>query len=549
MSLSKTVTIDGKQVYVPITAIDQIVNYFNPAAGAERFRSRLRMAMTGGYTAADKSRRANQRGSKAETDADGAIIPDLQTLREDSQHLLRNSPLAAGAVRTNITKVVGTGLKVKSQIDRAVLKLTEEQAQAWERAAEREFRLATETREIDAERELPFSLLQGLAFLKALEDGDVFANLPRFKRAGSPYSLKIQLIEAARICNKDHKPDTALLICGVEKDQTGAPVKYHVANMHPAGRRRWTMKSDLKWTELPAFDSKGNPQVLHLKDKTRPGQTRGVPYLAPVIELIKQLGRYTDAEVMAAVITSYFTVFVHTETGDANLGTDIPGNSEGSISPYDTTGMELGQGTVIGLTPDAKVDFANPNRPNTAFDPFVMAVLRQIGVALELPFELLIKHFTASYSAARAALEEAWDYFNRRRHWLATCFCQPIYEAVITEAVINGRLSAPGFLADPLVRKAYLSTVWIGDAKAQIDPLKEINAAARRIELTISTLDEESRRFTGTPWEDKLPQVLKERAILRANGITITSLEQVAAVEEPDQNDEDGSDSDLEGAA
>jgi lambda family phage portal protein len=543
MSLAKTVTIAGKEVSVPVTVVDQVVNYFNPAAGAERFRSRLRMAVTGGYTSADKSRRANQRGSRAETDADGAIIPDLITLREDSQHLLRNSPLAVGAVRTNVTKVVGTGLKCKAQIDRTVLKISDEQAQAWERAAEREFRLATETREIDAERELPFSLLQGLAFLKTLEDGDVFANLPRVSRPGSPYKLKIQLIEAARVCNKDGAPNTATLLCGVEKDSMGAPVRFHVASAHPNGMRRWYgKKQQISWTELEAFDNKGNPLVLHLKDKLRPGQTRGAPYLSPVIELIKQLGRYTDAEVMAAVVSGMMTVFVTTETGDAVIGEPSENND-----PYDTSGMELGYGSVIGLTKDAKVESFNPNRPNTAFDPFVMAVLRQIGVALEIPFELLIKHFTASYSAARAALEEAWDYFNRRRHWLATSFCQPIYEAVIAEAVASGRLSAPGFFADPLVRKAWLGSVWIGDAKAQIDPLKEINAAARRIELTITTLDEESRRFTGTPWEDKLPQVLKEREILRANGITITTLEQVATVEEPDNDDE--SDTDLEGTA
>lgn len=547
MSLARTVIIAGKEVAVPITVVDQVVNFFNPTAGAERFRSRLRMAVSGGYTSADKTRRANQRGSRSETDADGAIVPDLKTLREDSQHLLRNSPLAVGAVSTNVTKVVGSGLKVKAQIDRDVLKLTDEAAQAWERAAEREFRLATETREIDAERCLPFSLLQGLAFLKALEDGDVFVNLPRLARPGSPYKLKLQLIEAARICNPAGTADTATLICGVEKDSIGAPVKYHVSSIHPGTRLRWLNKQKPTWQELPAFDRFGNPQVLHLMDKRRPGQTRGVPYLAPVIELIKQLGRYTDAEVMAAVVSGMMTVFVTTESGDATIG-----EASENPDPYDTTGMELGHGSIIGLTPDAKIQSFDPNRPNTAFDPFIQAVLRQIGVALEIPFELLIKHFTASYSAARAALEEAWDYFRRRRHWLQVSLCQPVYEAVIAEAVANGRLKAPGFFADPLVRKAWLSSVWIGDAKAQIDPLKEINAAARRIELTISSIDEEARKFSGTAWEDKLPQILKERAILRAAGITITTLEQVAADEpepvETDQ-DEDGSDSDLEGAA
>ena len=84
--------------------------------------------------------------------------------------------------------------------------------------------------------------------------------------------------------------------------------------------------------------------ALHLKDKTRPGQTRGVPYLAPVIELIKQLGRYTDAEVMAAVVSGMFTVFVHNETGNPEFGTaPTMDNPDGDPSlQVDTTGIEMG---------------------------------------------------------------------------------------------------------------------------------------------------------------------------------------------------------------
>lgn len=544
MSLAKSIKIGGRDVTVPVTMFDQVVNWLDPIKGAARYNTRLRMAIGGGYQAADRTRRANQSGRKREMDADSAILPDLPQLREDSQNSIRNHPIASGAIKTNLTKVVGTGLKAKSQIDREVLNLTDEQADAWERQAEREFKLATNTREIDAERQLPFSLLQGLAFIKALEDGDVIANLPRFARAGSPYKLKIQLIEAARVCNPKWTPDTATLCGGVEKDSNGAPIKYHVLNRHP-GNFRMLKATGLEWKELAAFgQTTGLPQVLHLYDKTRPGQTRGVPYLTPVVELIKQLGRYTDAEVMAAVVSGMMTVFVTNSTGTPDFGpAPTQANPTGDAAiQADTTGLELGYGSVIGLMPGEKIEVANPGRPNTAFDPFVQAILRQIGVALELPFELLIKHFTASYSAARAALEEASDYFMRRRHWLVLNFCQPVYEAIITEAVATGRLKAPGFFSDPLIRQAWLGSTWTGDAASQLDPLKEINAAAKRVELTISTLDEESLRLTGTPWENKLPQILKERAVLRKAGISISAFEQVATPAAPPPPDQPGTD-------
>ena len=522
--LTREITIAGKTVQVPVNIIDDIVNFFDPARGQARFQHRVRMSLGGGYSSADRSRRANQHGRVREMDANGAILPDLPTLREESQNLFRNSAIAGGAIRTNVTKVVGTGLKVKSQLDRAILSLADGQADAWQLAAEREFRLATETREIDAERTLPFSLLQALAFLKVLEDGDVLVNMPRIARPGSPYTLKLQLIEAARVCNKDNAVNTTAVSGGVAKDANGAAVKYHVLNQHPGALLRYQQnKLDLSWSEIPAFNSAGAPLCLHLFDKVRPGQSRGVPYLAPVVELIKQLGRYTDAEVMAAVVSGMLTVFVTNETGDPTLNpSPTLDNPTGSTSEQvDVTGMELGYGSVVGLTPGDTVSTVNPGRPNPAFDPFLTSILRQIGMALELPFEVLIKHFTASYSASRAALMEAWDYFRRRRHWLVTMLCQPVYEAVITEAVARGRLSAPGFFADPLVRRAWLGTTWNGDAPYHLDPLKEVNAAARRMEELLTTHEEEVAAMPqgSFDWQAKVPQFIKERQIITGNGL------------------------------
>lgn len=520
MSLSKELKIGGKEYVIPVTVTDRIVNWFNPVSGAKRYRSRVAMALGGGYTGADRSRRANQKGGKREMDADSAILPDLVTLREESQHMLRNNGVAVGAVRTNVTKVVGTGLKPNPQIDRKLLGIGDETADRWEEAAKREFSLATETREFDMERQLPFSLLQGMAFYKTLEDGDIFANLPRLRRPGSPYTVKVQLIEAARVCNPNMAADTASLAGGIEKDPiTGAPIRAHVLNAHPGNLRRMpeSRRDQWKWQPLELFGSRdGKPLCLHLYDKLRPGQTRGVPYLAPVIELIKQLGRYTDAEVMAAVVSGMFSVFVYNETGSPGWNpAPTADNPDGDqTKQLDTTGLELGYGSVIGLMPGEKISTAAPGRPNVAFDPFVMAILRQIGIALELPFEILVKHFTASYSAARAALEEAWDYFSRRRHWLVTQFCQPIYEAVIDEAVWLGRLSAPGYFSEPAIRRAWLGTIWVGDAASQIDPVKEIEAAEKRIAVRISTREEERTRLLGLPWEPIVPQLIKEAKLL-----------------------------------
>lgn len=539
--LPETITIGGHQVKVGITLADRIINWRDPVRGAERFRARARMATMGYYNSSDRTRTVNQRGHRPERDAASIVSADGASLRADSQDMVRNSPIGGGAIRLNVTKVVGRGLMPKAQIDREVLNLDDAAADAWERAAEREWRLATETREIDAERCLPFSLLQGLAFLKVLEDGDVLVNLPRFPRPGSPYKLKIELIEAARVCNRDFMADSERMVQGVRTDRYGAHEGYQVASRHPGNYRAAVNKgTPITWTDLKAFDSAGRPLAILLLDKSRPGQPRGVPYLAPVIELIKQLGRYTDAEVMAAVINGMLTAVVYSESGSPAFSQEDP-IAEGENVTTDSdelSRMSLGNGSIIGLPEGKRIEVVDGSRPNINFDPFVVSLLRQIGMALELPFEVLVKHFTSSYSAARGALEEAWDYFLRRRNWLATQLCQPIYEAVLAEAIAAGRLAAPGFFADPLVRRAWLGTLWQGDAPSSLDPVKEIEAATRRVALRLTTRSEERARLVGGDWEATVPQMRREHELLAASGLD-EEPQTAAAAAPPTQPEDD----------
>lgn len=101
-------------------------------------------------------------------DADTALLPVLPTLQERSQDLLRNNPLAIGAVNTTMTSVVGTGLKLQSRIDREFLGLTDEEADAIESKIEREFRLWSESEFCDIYGQMNFYEIQELAFRQVL---------------------------------------------------------------------------------------------------------------------------------------------------------------------------------------------------------------------------------------------------------------------------------------------------------------------------------------------------------------------------------------------
>ena len=244
-------------------------------------------------------------------------------------------------------------------------------------------------------------------------------------------------------------------------------------------------------------DTTGRRNGLHIMSRERIGQRRGVPLLAPVLESLKQLGRYTDAEITAAVISAMFTVFVKSQNPSDGrpFGEMIP--AEELIDNADQSSIELGPGAIIDLNPGEEVQFADPKHPNTGYDDFTNATIRLIGAGLEIPPEVMMKQFTTSYSAARGALNEFWRTCSMQRDWFTDDFCQPVYEEWFAEAVARGRIHALGFFTDPARRKAYTACAWNGPARTNLNPVQEVDAAIKRVDAGFSTAQEETAQMTG----------------------------------------------------
>lgn len=509
----------ARRINIEKNWIDRLVGYVAPVSGARRLQARAAMALTGGYTGGSRARRSLSTFTPYGDSADAAILPDLAVLRARSRDLCRNSPIAGGAVTTVVTSVVGPGLSVKSSIYREFLGLGEAEAEAWETEAERLWSVWSESPECDATRTQNFAGLQSLVFRSVLESGDVFTLLPYIERSGSPFGLKLQIIEGDRVTNKAGVADSPKLAGGVALDEHGAPVEYHIQRSHPGDLRA----TSREWDIVAAFGATtGRRNVLHHYDRRRPGQTRGVPYLAPVIESLKQISDYTEAELMAATVAGMFTVFIKNESGDGNLGPMQPTAESGGSAADDD--YKLGNGAMVGLASGESIETANPGRPNAAFDPFVTAILRQIGAALELPYELLVKQFMASYSASRAALLEAWRFFKMRRRWMVDSFNQPVYEAFLYEMVARGALAAPGFLDDEMVRHAYSSALWTGRPMGHIQPLQEANAIQARIDAGISNREIETAEYNGNDWEDVHQQAAREQTMRDEAGLSAAAV-------------------------
>lgn len=529
-----------------MNVLDKFIAAVAPETALKRAAARARLQVLNAYRSSGNGygRHGASYGRKSligwhtsGLSADEDIVDNIETLRERSRDLYMGVPLATGAIKTIRTNVVGSGLALSSQIDADFLGLTTEEAKAWEANVEREFRLWAESVECDAERRQNFYQLQALILLSALLSGDVFITLPYVKRAGSVYDLRVGLIEADRVCNPTGAElGTRNIVGGIEVGEYGETVAVWVAKHHPNATPRTADGFKQEWKRVQAFGAKtGRRNILHvMADVERPAQRRGVPLLAPVLESLKQLGRYSDAELMSAVVSSMFTVFVKSErqVAASPLGQGLP---PGVQVDQDPAAYELGNGAIVTLDPGESVDFADPKRPNSAFEGFVMAICREVGAALELPYELLVKHFTASYSAARASLLEAWKMFRMRREWLVSGVCQPVYEEWLTEAVLKGRIEAPGFFADPAIKAAWCGAEWYGDSQGQLDPLKEATAAKVRVDEGFSTRERETAELTGMQYSRVAVTRAREEAQRRADGLTVNT---APAVQEVPDNGE-----------
>lgn len=487
-----------------------------------------------GYSNAGASK--TKRALKGMTATSGSPHEDINennyTLRQRSRALSMGATICASAIKTNRTNVIGIGLRLKSAIDRETLGMSLDTAKEWQRRTEAEFRLwATKKNTCDATGINDFYGIQQLCLMSALASGDVFVLMKRRAVTPlSPYGLRLHVIEADRCrtpsanavsyalsTTKGKAKNGNIIYDGVEVDSEGMITAYYIANNYPY--ERTTEPTDFVRIEAYGKET-GLPNILQIMESERPEQYRGVPYLAQVIEPMLQIKRYTEAEITAAVIQSFMTAFVTTEAGADDFPFNEAGEDYVEEVSKDPNDYEMGPGTINVMEPGEDIKFNTPTHPATAFDKFVRALCVQIGAALEIPADLLLKEFNASYSASRAALLEAWKAFKMRRTWIANSLCKPVYEIWLTEAVASGRISAPGFLTDPILRQAYLESEWIGPSQGMLDPTKEIQAAVDAIENGLSTHEQEAIKLNGSEFDTNIDKLqIENEKIKNANSI------------------------------
>lgn len=502
----------------------------SPSAGEKAFSQRLRaekesarrrssdvQQSAGGYGAHGASRTLNSligwivNGGAAEDDI------DLQgsTLRQRSRDLHAGGGLGRSGPATMTTNVVGWGIQPKPKPDGFVLGLSKEACDEWAQKTLSEFNLWANNTMCDAERSKNFFAIQQLVFLSELVSGDVFALFGMKENKRTPYQTTIRVLEADRCSTPDTSGESESketdsgnrIVDGVEISKDGEVLRYHISNRHPLAENS---NESLEWIPIDAYGKEtGYPNILHITTYERPEQRRGVPFVAAQIEQIKQLDRYINSELAANVVSSMLTAFLESDTEAGNTGMEDAVNEEEKVTD-DELKIELAPGAIYDLPPGKHVKEVNPLRNNSAFDSFVSTMITIIGASYGIPKEVLIKKYESNYTAARAALLDFWMTVRVRRSAFNASFNQPVYEQWLSEAVAIGRIEAPGFFDDPAIRQAWCKCIWMGASMGHVDPLKEAKAARERIDLNISTEEQEAAEYNGSDWNAIIQQRARE---------------------------------------
>jgi lambda family phage portal protein len=493
------------------------------------------------------------------TSADASWLDARDTSVARIRDLERNEGWVSSGIDKQVDMLVGGTFRLNAKPDALALGISEEAAQELGRQIQSKWRGYAEdpTFRCDAERMLPFAGIMGLIAREFVTTGEALCVMRWKERPGWAYATAMQVIDADRLSNPHNRLDDDRLAGGVERDEDGEPIAYHVRRAHPGDV--FTRGKSATWERIPRWDDLGfaqRPKVLHVFDKKRPGQTRGVSRLVSTLVKSKMLSRYSESEVKTAAINATIVGAIYTQLGAdyaaERLGESVAGGGAGDwrsfneqrANFYEQSAGAMDGNRFITLFPSDRLDLNTQPRQTAGYPAFQAAFLQAFAAALGITYEQLSMDWSkVNYSSARAALNEVWRGVARLRALLTWSAANLIYYAWLEEALDRGEIEVPEGAADFYAAPAaWLRSEWIGPARGYIDPVKEAQAAVLRMNAQISTLERESAE-QGGDYETNLAQLAREREDRRRLGLPEpgTEMTVTAPTDEPaSQGDQQG---------
>ncbi|WP_109464398.1 phage portal protein [Albibacillus kandeliae] len=453
---------------------------------------------------------------------DAEIGPGRTRITARSRDLVRNNGWASGAVAKEIDGIIGSSFRPFFKPDWRALELSPEWAKEFKEVLGARWRTyADDPRKFaDTTRTQTIPQMFGTAYRSYLVEGEGIG-LVGWKPS-RPFHTTLRIVDPDLLSNPSDGPDTQFLRGGIDLTRDGAAWAYNFRQGHP--NSQWVEGNPFQWKRIRREARTGRPQVIHFFDKLRDGQTRGVSRLAPIVEKLRMEDHYSKVELQAAVINAVLAAFIKSPMGpevvdemfEENGGDGFLKMQAERMQFYNQNSIRLGGSRVSMLYPNDEIGMVQTARPAAQFADFEAAVLRNVASGLGISYEQLASDWSkTNYSSARAAMIEIWRGWTSRRVAFAQGFCQPFVMAWLEEQIMDGHIELPKGAPDFYANwSAYSRAKWIGPGKGFVDPVKEAQAAAMRVALGMSTLEDEAAELTGTDFADNIEQIEREISIM-----------------------------------
>lgn len=468
-----------------VTLLDRAISYFSPQRGLARTQARAVMSTMLAYDGARVDRRTGG-WSTGSSSANAEIGMAHEALRERARDLDRNNPHATKGVSVLVSNKIGTG--IMAQAKGRNLRFNRRLDDAWNRWVD----------ECDLERRLDLYGIQALAERTRVVSGEALIRLhPTVPRGESDIPLRLQVLEPDYLDSSKQAKlgDNHWISYGVEYIDS-VPVAYWLFDEHPGDSLTYSKRGEQSRRVSAA-------EVMHYFKPLRPGQTRGVTDLAPVMLRLRALAEYDDAEVMRKRIAACLAAFVTSPGG-------LPGVSVGPTA-LNADGDRIESfrpGMVSYLKPGEGVQVSDP-RPSTDYEPFNRVQLRAVAAGLNMPYELLTGDLSGvNYTSHRGGLVQFRGMIEADQ-WQVVVpqLCRPIWQAFISSyRVMNGAI-------DPETQAEFTPPRF-----GLLDPSKEIKATVEAIQSGIESFPNAVKR-DGYDWRQKIDEAAEALEYAKEKGM------------------------------
>lgn len=448
------------------------------------------------------------------TSGSSELVDERERLVARHRDLERNDGVISGVSQTYKDNILGPYIKLSAKPDYNMLGKDKEWANDWSKHVEAEWRAYADTTEIDASRSSHFHGLSEQVLTSVFQAGETAA-LPLWLEDRKTKTA-FQMIDTDRISTPPGLQNNPMVRDGIRINSYGEPVSAFVRKTHPADDYKWAT-NNVEYEEIKFHNKWGRKTFIHAATGTRIGQYRGKPASTAIMSALKMLNSYQEYELKSVITTSLIAAFIETQMSGEELASVFGSDASAFDDARKQWDANLEGGSIIQLPPGDKLSPFTPSRPTTSYAYYVDSFYRHISAGFNIPYELVMKDFSkTNYSSARAAMLEAWRFFSGRRKWLTDYWYSVVYSLWMEEKVNDGTIEAPDFYSNKF---AYTRAKWIGAGRGWVDPVKEINAAERRIMVGISTLEDECAE-QGKDWEEVLEQRAREKAKMAELGIS-----------------------------